>query len=282
MGSGLSSGDAYPIKATTPASGTATINDTSALSSATTSLRVSSITATTGNALDIIYSTGVDGDDTINYTFDATVIGFFWSGTDTRLRQEYYYQAATQLTMDGALANFDTITSPTKNGALTSSTNQSGVTVALNVQTAANVIGDSMQFILPYGATFGTTTFTFASTSDTFGTINVLSSTTRFYQFPTAWGLTTAVSGNALTGGTVATQISAVNTRISDFTVTTAGKSGYAMNSAQGAAATAACTHSSAIDWVAMGLADTTKTFTTCTISLTATNTQSAATKAFT
>jgi hypothetical protein len=283
MGSGLTAGDAYPIKATTPSTGTATIENTSTVSTGTTtSLRVSSITATTGDALNIIFSTGIDGDDTANYTWDSTVIGFFWSSTDTRVRQEYYYQASTQLVMDGALTNFDTITTPTKNGALTSTTNQSGVTVALNIQTSANVIGDSMQFVLPYGATFGTTTFTFASGSDNFGTISVLSSTTRFYQFPTAWGLTTTVAGNTLTGGTVATQISAVNTRISDFTVTTAGKSGYVMNSAQGTAATDACTHGKAIDWATMGLADTTKTFTTCTISLTASNTQSAATKAFT
>jgi hypothetical protein len=281
MGSGLTAGDAYPIKATTPSTGTATIEDTSSLTAATTSLRVSSITATTGDALNIIFSTGIDGDDTINYDWDSTVIGFFWSSTDTRVRQEYYYHASTTLTMDGALVAFDTITAPTKNGTLTSTTNQSGVTVKLNVQTAANVIGDSMQFTLPYGATFGTTTFTFDSTASSFGTISVLSSTTRFYQFPTAWGLVTAVTGNALTTP-AATQISAVNTRISDFTVTTAGKSGYAMNSANGTAATAACTHSAAIDWNAMGLADTTKTFTTCTISLTASNTQSAATKAFT
>jgi hypothetical protein len=79
----------------------ATIEDTAALASATTSLRVSSITATTGNALDIIFSTGADGDDTQGYVFSSTVIGFFFSGTDTRLRQEYYYHASTQLAIDG-------------------------------------------------------------------------------------------------------------------------------------------------------------------------------------
>jgi hypothetical protein len=97
MGSGLTAGDAYPIKATTPSTGTATIEDTSSLTAATTSLRVSSITATTGDALNIIFSTGIDGDDTINYDWDSTVIGFFWSSTDTRVRQEYYYQASTTL-----------------------------------------------------------------------------------------------------------------------------------------------------------------------------------------
>lgn len=66
MGSGLTSGDAYPIKATEPFLGTATIEDTSPLVAATTSLRIGTITQTYlgGNALDIIYSTGRDGDDT--------------------------------------------------------------------------------------------------------------------------------------------------------------------------------------------------------------------------
>jgi hypothetical protein len=282
MGSGLTAGDAYPIKATTPTSGTATIEDTSSLhTGTTTSLRVGGISVTTlaANAVDIIFSTGEDGDTTIGYVMSATISGFFFaSTTDTRVRQEYYYEAANALTMDGALSAYAATTAKNTGS---STTNQSGVTLSMDVKTAATATGDSMQFILAYGATFGTTTFTFASGADSFGTINSLSSTTRFYQFPTVWGLSTAHAAGAFTTP-VAIQVSAVNSRISDFTATTAGKDGYAMNSAQGTAATAACTHSATIDWVAMGLADSTKPFTTCTVSLTATNTQSAATKAFT
>lgn len=76
--------------------------------------------------------------------------------------------------MDGVDTNFDTITTPTKNGSLTSTTNQYGVTVVMNVQTTANAIGDKLQFVLPYGTTFGSTTFTFTSGIDSFGTISVL------------------------------------------------------------------------------------------------------------
>jgi hypothetical protein len=282
MGSGLTAGDSYPIKATAPPTGTATIEDTSALASATTSLRVSSIIAATGNALDIIFSTGLDGDDTAGYVWSSTVIGFFWSGTDSRVRQEYYFEAATAFTFDGTATNFATITTPTKDGSLTSTTNQTGITAVVNVQTTANAAGDTLQFVLPYGTTFGTTTFTFKTGSATFDAAKSLSSTTRFYQFPTVWAQTLSVTGNPLTTGPVPVQISSITTRISDYSITTAGKDGSVIFRDNGAA-TAACDHAKAVDWVTnFGIADTTKAFTTCSISLTATNTQSAATKAFT
>jgi hypothetical protein len=64
------------------------------------------------------------------------VVGFFWSGTDDRVRHEYYHETATQLAIDGTtLSPFDTNTTPTKNvaAALTSTTNQSSVTVSIDV-----------------------------------------------------------------------------------------------------------------------------------------------------
>jgi hypothetical protein len=102
MNSGLTTGDAYPIKATKPsATATASIVDTSDLSSATTSLRVNGVVATTGNAIDIIYSTGRDSDNAAGYALDSTYIGFFFSGSDDRVRQEYYFEAAGRLTFAG-------------------------------------------------------------------------------------------------------------------------------------------------------------------------------------
>jgi hypothetical protein len=86
-----------------------------------------------------------------------------------------------------------------------------------------------LQFILPYGTTFGSTTFTFSSTADSFGNIDTLSSTTRFYQFPTAWGSVTDATADAMQTASVGTQISAVNSRISGFEGTTAGLNGYVM-----------------------------------------------------
>jgi hypothetical protein len=94
----------------------------------------------------------------------------------------------------------------------------------------------------------------------------------------------TDATADAMQTASVGTQISAVNSRISGFEGTTAGLNGYVMYRSVTTAATAdlACTSAKLIDWTAMGLASATKDFTTCTISLTATNTQSAATKAFT
>jgi hypothetical protein len=283
MGSGLTAGDAYPIVATKPSGGTATIEDTSTLTGGTTtSLRVSSITATTGLALDIIYSTGEDGAGAQSYSMAATIIGFFFSGSDTRVRQEYYYELATTLTMDGALATFATITTPTKNGSLASTTNESGVTVGLNVQVTTQTVGDRMQFVLPWGTTFGTVGYSFTGTSDAFATMSSIESPTRFYRFPTVWG-TSTVSTNSLTGGSVGTQITSVNTRISDYTTDTTGVNGWAIFHDNGQASTVECVHSATFDWkLTMGLANSTKPFTTCTISLTDMNTQSPATKAFT
>jgi hypothetical protein len=281
MDSGLASGDAYPIKPTTPTSATATIEDTTDVArSATTSLRVNGITATTGVAVSVIFSTGEDGATAQSYAMDATIIGFFFSGTDTRVRQEYYHEAATTLTMDGALVGFAaTIGTPVG----TSTTNQTGATVSMQVQTTANANGDFVQFVLPWGTTFGSTQFTFASNADSFNSLDSLGSSIRFYKFPTVWGTTLDTSNNALTTP-AAIQISAVNTRISDFSAASdvAGKTGWAVTRNVGNAITDACTHSATVDWNAMGMASAILEFSSCTISMTDTNTQSAATKAFT
>jgi hypothetical protein len=81
--------------------------------------------------MDIIYSTGQDADDTIGYVYASSVIGFFWSGTDTRVRQEYYFEAATALTMNGSLSAFAAATAISGGG--TSTTNQTGVTVTMSL-----------------------------------------------------------------------------------------------------------------------------------------------------
>jgi hypothetical protein len=81
--------------------------------------------------MDIIYSTGQDADDTIGYTYASSVIGFFWSGTDTRVRQEYYFQSASALAMDGSLVAFTATTAISGGG--TSTTNQTGVTVTMSI-----------------------------------------------------------------------------------------------------------------------------------------------------
>jgi hypothetical protein len=81
--------------------------------------------------MDIIYSTGQDADDSIGYAYASSVIGFFWSGTDTRVRQEYYFEAASGLTMDGAITAFTATTVISGGG--TSTTNQTGVTVTMSI-----------------------------------------------------------------------------------------------------------------------------------------------------
>jgi hypothetical protein len=283
MNSGLTAGDAYPIKATFPsATATATIEDTSTLSTATTSLRINGVVQTTqgSNAVALTYSTGRDADDTAGYAMASTYIGFFFSSsTDTRVRQEYYFEAATTLTFAGSATGFAATTAISGGGS--STTNQTGVTVTMTVKSTNTTSGDFVQFVFPYGTTFGSTAFTFASTSDTFNTPKTLSASTRFYQFPTAWSSLSAQSGGAFTTP-VALSLSAINSRISDFSGVAAGKTRYHLFREAGTAVTAACEHSATLDWTAMGLANTTKPFTTCSISLPATNTQSAATKAFT
>lgn len=108
LGSGLSNGDAYPINQTTPASGGATIEDTATLSANTNALRIPSISQNTidSDALNIIFSTGLDGDGTAASTFATTFIGFFWTGTDSRVRQEYYYEAVTSTALGTSSNNF--------------------------------------------------------------------------------------------------------------------------------------------------------------------------------
>jgi hypothetical protein len=281
MGSGLSAGDAYPINAGTPTGATATIEDTSAVSAGTTvSLRVSSISAASGVAVNIDFSTGEDGNGGNDYDMSATVIGFFFSGTDTRVRQEYYYSSPAALVMDGALNGFSATIG--KNGSLTSTTNQTGVTVALDVKTASQTAGDFLQFVLPWGTQFGSgTSFDFISNADTFGTITTISSANRLYKFPTAWG-ESAISANASLTGPAGIQITAVNTRISDYTIDIAGKTNHAIFRLDVTLASAECTNTAPVDWVAMGLASATLDFSTCTISLADTNTESAVTKAYT
>jgi hypothetical protein len=78
-------------------------------------------------------------------------------------------------------------------------------------------------------------------------------------------------------------KISAVNLRISDNTGVAAADVGAIINSSQAAARTDACSHiDEAFDWSTIGVYGAVKEFTTCSISLSATNTQSAATKALT
>jgi hypothetical protein len=221
MNSGLTAGDAYPIKATLPStSATATIEDTSLLSAATTSLRISGINQTTlaGKAIDIIYSTGRDADDTVNYTYSSTYVGFFFSGTDTRVRQEYYLEAATNLAFTGTATAFATTTSAT--GPSPSTNDHTSVTITMTLDTTATTTGDLVQFVMPYGTTFGAVAFTFASGNDTFNTPSTLSSPTRFYQFPTVWADLSAAS-TSLTAP-VAFTISAINTRLSTYVANTA------------------------------------------------------------
>jgi hypothetical protein len=286
MGSGLNSGDAYPISATTPSPSTAsaTILNTDDLESSTTSLRISSITqaTTTSNAVDIIFSTGLDGTNDAGYVWASTFIGFFWSGSDTRVRQEYYYQAAATISFDGALVAFTTTNPPAVDGTNASTTNETGITVGVKVQTTANLTNDLVHMVFPRGVTFGTTpTFTFKTGSDTYKSIKQLSSTTRFYQFPSLWAQVDTITGNSLTGGTI-TNVSSIATRISNYGVSSAGNVGYVLYNPI-AANTDACDHGQAVDWVAnFFLGNSTKELSTCSISLTATNTQSAATKNFT
>jgi hypothetical protein len=138
-----------------------------------------------------------------------------------------------------------------------------------------------LQFILPYGTVFGSTSFTLTATAGTFNTVDKLSSTTRFYQFPSLWAQVDTIAGNSITGGIV-TNVSSIATRISNYGVSTTGNVGYVLYNPV-ADNGDACDHGQSVDWVAnFFLGNSTKELSTCSISLTATNTQSAATKAFT
>jgi len=133
--------------------------------------------------LNIIFSTGLDGDAGAS-TFTGIFIGFFWTGTDSRVRQEYYYESATSTAMTAAYADFN-VNPPVGNGTDSFTNDQSGVTLLVKPDVTASAVNDWVLFVLPYGTQFGSTTFTLPT--DGFGTVTTIFSTNRLFKFPTAW-----------------------------------------------------------------------------------------------
>ena len=242
FGSGLTAGggtaatgDSYPITAVKPSTTTAaTLEDTKHLTSAdSVSLRMvlsTSTDVTTNNAFEFSFPIGLEAGAVTTYTPTIVLSGFFFDGTDTRIRQEIYYVEDTDTALaDGAAGSFNT--APAASGAGNTTNDALGITLKFTAKTTAstNAQNDHILLVLPAGTQFGTSAFTeiSAGTTMVFGQATLISSSNRLFAYPTAYAqITSNAGGNefaSVSGGTGGVQITNVTSRISSHTEDSTG-----------------------------------------------------------